>query len=195
MRPRQLLVGLLAWTLLVVINLSYNVAVAMAEVPLASAAPVMTTYDAAGYAYDPPVRLSTLHAAAATVRGSPAGPGAVSWRGHVAVARFGVAANTAGGSVRSAVTSADVVTSPTALEGLTASQVDDLASNAGYEVLAGRAGAANPATRYYAPGTNRSVGFRVLPEGVAGQAGVKGGPYLRFFGGTNAGQRIPLGAS
>lgn len=93
------------------------------------------------------------------------------------------------------VTSTDVVTSPSAMEGLTASQVDDLARNAGYEVLPGRAGAANPATRYYAPGTNRSVGFRVLPQGVAGQSGVKAGPYLRFFGGPNAGQRIPLGAS
>lgn len=103
MKPRQLLVGLLAWTLLLVINLSYNVAAAMAEVPLASAASVMTTYDAAGYAYATSAQLSTLHAAAATVRGTPAGPGAVSWRGHVAVARFGVAAETGAGVVESSV--------------------------------------------------------------------------------------------
>ncbi|GEK17052.1 Hint domain-containing protein [Cellulomonas persica] len=106
----------------------------------------------------------------------------------------GQAAEAAGGGARSVVASTDVVTTPSAMDGLTASQVDDLARNAGYEVLPGRAGAANPATRYYAPGTNRSVGFRVLPEGVTGQSGVKAGPYLRFFGGPNAGQRIPLEA-
>jgi len=160
-----------------------------------SAATATTTYDTAAYTYDASSSLSTQDVVAPSPRGSPATLPAASQEDSVSLGRFGDAANTAGGSVRSAVTSADVVTSPTALEGLTASQVDDLASNAGYEVLAGRAGAANPATRYYAPGTNRSVGFRVLPEGVAGQAGVKGGPYLRFFGGTNAGQRIPLGAS
>jgi len=107
----------------------------------------------------------------------------------------GAAAEAAGGGARSVVNSTDVVTNPSAMEALTASQVDDLARNAGYEVLPGKAGAANPATRYYAPGTNRSVGFRVPPEGVAGQSGLKAGPYLRFFGGPNAGQRIPLGAS
>lgn len=123
------------------------------------------------------------------------GPLAVSRGTSVAVWADGDAANMADDVARPVVTSTDIVTSPSALEGLTASQVDDLARSAGYEVLPCRAGAANPATRYYVPGTNRSVGFRVLPDGVAGQSGVKAGPYLRFFGGPNAGQRIPLGAS
>lgn len=77
------------------------------------------------------------------------------------VVATGVATNTAGNAARSVVTSTDVVSSPSALRGLTASQVDDLARNAGYEVRPGNPGAANPATRYYAPGTNRSTGFRV----------------------------------
>jgi hypothetical protein len=89
---------------------------------------------------------------------------------------------------------ADVLQDPAALEGLTPSQIDELARNAGYEVLPGKAGAANPATRYYRPGTNKSVGFRVLPGGVEGQAGVKGGAYLKFFGGDLGGQRITLGS-
>ena len=92
----------------------------------------------------------------------------------------------------SCVSSADILQDPQALEGLTPSQVDDLATNAGYDMLPGKAGAANPATRYYLPGTNGSVGFRVLPGGVAGQAGIKGSAYLRFFGGPFAGLRIPL---
>ena len=58
-----------------------------------------------------------------------------------------------------------------------------------------KSGTANPAIRYYVPGTNGSVGFRVLPKGVAGQGGIKSGPYLRFFGGPNNGLRIPLEAS
>lgn len=82
---------------------------------------------------------------------------------------------------------------PKALEGLRPSRVDDLARNAGFEVLPGKASAKNAATRYYVPGTNRSVGFRVLPGGVAGQSGIKAGPYLRYFGGPRAGQRVPLG--
>jgi RHS repeat-associated protein len=88
--------------------------------------------------------------------------------------------------------SADVLRDPQALEGLTPSQIDDLARNAGYDILPGKAGAANPATRYYMPGTNGSVGFRVLPSGVTGQTGIKGSAYLRFFGGPFAGLRIPL---
>ncbi|MGH3713694.1 MAG: HNH endonuclease signature motif containing protein [Micromonosporaceae bacterium] len=50
-----------------------------------------------------------------------------------------------------------------------------------------------PATRYYMPGTNGSVGFRVLPGGVSGQSGIKGSAYLRYFGGPLAGIRVPLG--
>ena len=42
------------------------------------------------------------------------------------------------------------------------------------------------------PGTNGSVGFRVLPRGLQGQSGVKGGAYLRYFGGPNNGLRVPL---
>ncbi|MBX3092124.1 MAG: hypothetical protein KF801_06400 [Cryobacterium sp.] len=96
------------------------------------------------------------------------------------------------GGLTAASTSAEVLESPAALEGLAVSQIDDLAINAGYDVLPGRFGAANPAIRYYAPGTNHSVGLRVLPEGVVGQSGVKGGAYLKFFGGGNDGIRIPL---
>lgn len=92
----------------------------------------------------------------------------------------------------SCYSSLDALHDPNALKGLAPSQIDDLARNAGFEVLPGKAAAANPATRYYAPGTNRSVGFRVLPGGVAGQSGVKGGAYLRYFGGRLAGQRVPL---
>jgi hypothetical protein len=93
----------------------------------------------------------------------------------------------------SCYSSLDALNDPKALEGLTPSQIDDLARNAGFEVLPGKASAANPATRYYVPGTNRSEGFRVLPGGVAGQSGIKGGAYLRYFGGRLAGQRVPLG--
>jgi len=91
-----------------------------------------------------------------------------------------------------ATNSVDVLANPSDVEGLTPQQVDDLAQNAGYEVKPGKASAANPATRYYLPGTNNSEGFRVLPEGVAGQGGVKGGAYLRYFGGPNNGIRVPL---
>jgi hypothetical protein len=165
--------------------------------PAASTTP-FSAYGSASYAYayDARALLASPDAAATNARGvTPAEPAAASWVSPVSVARNVVAANTAGGGSRSVVTSTDVVTSPSAMEGLTASQVDDLARNAGYEVLPGKVGAANPATRYYAPGTNGSVGFRILPQGVAGQSGVNAGPYLRFFGGPNAGQRISLGAS
>jgi hypothetical protein len=90
------------------------------------------------------------------------------------------------------ISSADILNDPKAVEGLTPSQIDDLARNAGYDVQPGSASAANPATRYYLPGTNKSVGFRVLPSGVAGQSGIKGGAYLRFFGGKLAGIRVAL---
>jgi RHS repeat-associated protein len=92
----------------------------------------------------------------------------------------------------SCISSADILNDPKALEGLTPSQIDDLGRNAGFDVQPGSASAANPATRYYLPGTNRSVGFRVLPNGVAGQSGIKAGAYLRFFGGQLAGIRVPL---
>ena len=69
----------------------------------------------------------------------------------------------------------------------------DLARNAGLEVLPGKVGAVNPATRYYLPGTNRSQGFRVLPQGAPGQGGVKSGPYLKYFGGPVHNSRVPLG--
>lgn len=88
----------------------------------------------------------------------------------------------------------DALNNPKSLETLTPSQIDDLARNAGFEALPGRAGGANPATRYYLPGTNRSQGFRVLPRGVAGQTGVKSGPYLKYFGGPLHGTYVPLGA-
>lgn len=92
----------------------------------------------------------------------------------------------------SCASAAEALNDPSALGGLTPSQVDDLARSAGYDVQPGKVGAANPATRYYVPGTNGSVGFRVLPRGVVGQSGIKGGPYLRYFGGSNAGQRVTL---
>jgi hypothetical protein len=114
------------------------------------------------------------------------------------VAGFAVAADSAAatGGVRAAGTnSVEIHQEPAALEGLTLSQIDDLAANAGYDVLSGKVGASNPSTRYYVPGTNGSTGFRVLPSGVAGQTGIKAGPYLKFFGGPNNGLRIPLSAS
>jgi hypothetical protein len=86
-----------------------------------------------------------------------------------------------------------VLEDPAAVEGLTVGQVDDLARNGGYDILPGKAGQSNPATRYYTPGTNKSTGFRVLPGGVAGQDGVKGGAYLRYSGGLNGDKRVPLG--
>jgi hypothetical protein len=92
----------------------------------------------------------------------------------------------------SCISSGDILKDPSAVEGLTPSQIDDLAQNAGYDVGPGSTSAANPATRYYLPGTNGSEGFRVLPSGVAGQAGIKGGAYLRFFGGKLAGIRVFL---
>lgn len=111
------------------------------------------------------------------------------------LARAGAAEGVAGlaeGADAAVTTSAGVLRDPAALEGLKPSQIDDLARNAGYDILPGKAGAVNPATRYYLPGTNGSVGFRVLPGGVAGQTGIKGGAYLRFFGESSAGLRIPL---
>lgn len=90
-------------------------------------------------------------------------------------------------------TSLDALNSPKLLEGLTPSQIDDLARNAGFEVRAGSASAMNPATRYYLPGTNGSQGFRVLPQGVPGQPGVKSGAYLKYFGGPLHDTRVPLG--
>lgn len=89
-------------------------------------------------------------------------------------------------------TSLDALDDPKAIEGLTPSQIDDLARNAGFLVRAGSASAKNPATRYYRPGTNGSQGFRVLPQGVPGQTGVKSGAYLKYFGGPLHGKRIPL---
>ncbi len=88
--------------------------------------------------------------------------------------------------------SLDAIGDPKALEDLTPSQVDDLARNAGLEIKPGKAGGANPATRYYQPGTNRSEGFRVLPQGVSGQGGVKSGPYLKYVGGPHHNTRVPL---
>ncbi|AZI58100.1 hypothetical protein EH165_08060 [Nakamurella antarctica] len=91
-------------------------------------------------------------------------------------------------------TSQKILSDPKSLKGLTPKQIDDLARNAGYEILPGKATASNPATRYYSPGTKQAVGFRVLPEGVAGQPGIKGSAYLRYFGGPLDGQRVKLGA-
>lgn len=92
----------------------------------------------------------------------------------------------------SCFSSLDALKDPSSVEGLTPSQVGDLARNSGLEVESGSASAANTATRYYLPGTRQSVGFRVLPRGVAGQAGIKGGPYLRYFGGLNGNQMVQL---
>jgi len=100
-----------------------------------------------------------------------------------------------GGLRAAGANSVEILREPAALKGLTPSQIDDLAVNAGYDVLPGKVSASNPATRYYVPGTNRSVGFRVLPGGVAGQTGIKAGPYLKFFGGPNDSLRVPLSAS
>lgn len=95
--------------------------------------------------------------------------------------------------VNNSCTAASVLQDPSALESLTPSQVDDLARNAGYDVASGKVGSANPATCYYVPGTNQSEGFYVLPRVVAGQSGIKGGPYLRFYNsGPNAGTRVAL---
>ncbi|MFY9264946.1 MAG: RHS repeat-associated core domain-containing protein, partial [Solirubrobacterales bacterium] len=81
---------------------------------------------------------------------------------------------------------------PSKFRGATVDEVDVIARRAGYEVRPGKLGGANPATRYYKPGTNRSEGFRVRPRGVDGQGGLKGGPYVKFFGGKHHGKRIPL---
>jgi hypothetical protein len=59
---------------------------------------VVSTYDAVTHVYDAPARLSTPHAMAETVRGTPAGPSAVSWGNYVSSGRFGVAAETAVGA-------------------------------------------------------------------------------------------------
>jgi hypothetical protein len=50
----------------------------------------------------------------------------------------------------------------------------------------------SPATKYFVPGTRNSVGFRVLPNGVPGQGGIKSGPYLKFVGGDLAGKYVRL---
>ncbi len=89
-------------------------------------------------------------------------------------------------------TSESAVEDPTQVRNLTPAQVSDLARNAGYIERPGNPARANPAVRYYKPGTNGSQGFRVLPEGVRGQTGVKGGPYLKYFGGANNGVRVTL---
>ncbi len=93
----------------------------------------------------------------------------------------------------SCFTSLDALKNPKSLEGLAPSQIDDLARNAGFEIRAGSASAKNPATRYYLPGTNGSQGFRVLPQGVPGQPGVKSGAYLKYFGGPLHGTPVQLG--
>jgi hypothetical protein len=139
------------------------------------------------------------HAGTSRVESPCTRPGSNFSSGKIAVG-FCVAADTAATRVLpefrpivGAAASADeALTSPELLQGLTPEQVDELAQQAGYEIKSGSASAANPATRYYVPGTNGSEGFRVLPEGVAGQGGIKGGPYLRFFGGANNGVRVPL---
>lgn len=77
------------------------------------------------------------------------------------------------------------------LRGATPSEVDDLARQAGFTVKPGTK--QNPSTTYFRPGTNQSVGFRVVPQGIAGQPGVKAGPYLRRFGSpVDEPLRIPL---
>lgn len=77
------------------------------------------------------------------------------------------------------------------LRGATSAEVDDLARQAGFTVRTGTR--RNPSVTYYRPGTNESVGFRVVPEGVVGQPGVKSGPYLRRFGNpVDEPLRIPL---
>lgn len=71
------------------------VALGLAGAASASAVAVVSTYDAVTYVYDAPARLLTPRAMAETVRGTPAGPSAVSWGSFVLSGRFGVAANTA----------------------------------------------------------------------------------------------------
>jgi len=127
--------------------------------------------------------------ATAMASGGELGPANVAW-----VRVDDAAADFAGGADAAVTRPAVLLRDPHALQGLKPTQIDDLARNAGYDILSGKAGALNPATRYYLPGTNGSVGFRVLPGGVAGQAGIKGAAYLRFFGDSNAGLRIPLGS-
>ena len=61
----------------------------------AVAAPAAYSYDAATHAYDGPARLSSPHSVARDARGSPSGPGAVSWGRSVSVGGVVVAANTA----------------------------------------------------------------------------------------------------
>lgn len=129
-------------------------------------------------------------AASAMASGAGLGPATYIARAGVADGVGGLA-DDAGAAI---ATSVGLLRAPAALQGLKPTQIDDLARNAGYDIVAGKAGAQNPATRYYVPGTNGSVGFRVLPVGVAGQSGIKGGAYLRFFGDSNAGLRITLGS-
>jgi RHS repeat-associated protein len=91
------------------------------------------------------------------------------------------------------IDAAEILSNPDMVRDLTPAQVDDLARSAEYDIKPGGESYDNPATRYYVPGTNESEGFRVLPEGVAGQPGLKGGPYLRYFGGPNDNVGVPLG--
>lgn len=108
-------------------------------------------------------------------------------------ARFSGAAGEVGavgpGAARSGA--AARLDTPDLLRGLEVSEIDDLARLAGYEVLPGNPRLANPATRYFVPGTNRSEGFRVLPKGVSGQRDIKAGPYIAFMG-KRKGVRVPL---
>lgn len=94
----------------------------------------------------------------------------------------------------SCFTSMDALSNLRALEGLKPNHIDDLARNSGCEVVAGKPGKMNPATRYYQPGTKKAKGFRVLPEGVPGQDGIKGGPYMKYFCGPHDGLRVELAA-
>lgn len=55
-----------------------------------------TTYGPPAYAYDAPPRSSTQDAVVTAARGASAGPSAAPRVSHVSLARFGVAANTAG---------------------------------------------------------------------------------------------------
>jgi hypothetical protein len=76
-----------------------------AAVALLGGAPASATaaipgygYDAAAYAYDGHALLSSPDTVARDARGSTSGPAAVSWVSLASVARFGVAAETAGGA-------------------------------------------------------------------------------------------------
>jgi hypothetical protein len=83
----------------------YAVVVVVLGAAQASSAPAesahslpASTYNAPACTYDVPMRLSIAYAAATEARGSPAGPGAVSWGTSVAAGEAVLAANTAGGA-------------------------------------------------------------------------------------------------